>query len=391
MSNEPNNLSNVLGPQTTGETLIPLLRAALEEDKKRREEQIEQKVRVDLTQALQALIARAKSAVPENPESVDQIATFLNAEKVLKSALTSGPIGKARVEEVFTRARFYIEDYLRNPRWADASPESKIAIQNLGDYLHVAANNIVKELEDVRSLKAGIAQQSSRVKKILDAISDPRDVQDLYDRAIPDTAALASWVSDVATYFMKAEAAITRVGQSFRPAYIKAWQDFIETHFPTISNSQSEDRSSFQSGNRFEARLNELLQQKLLKTSLEEFQKLILTSGKFQDTKERSHVESSLSRKRQPVLPIEMRASATKVEIILRIAENQTENLNRIQNEAFLDLNEIIGDHEASVRIDSRNAGRMNLLVISTQDVKDRKWIGELQALAEKIAGRLDE
>jgi hypothetical protein len=390
MTQEPYNISNlILGPETTGKSLIPQLRAALEEDKKRREEQIEDKVRIALTQALQTLIARAKSAVPDNPESVDQIATFLNVDKVLKSALTSGSIGKARVEEVFTRARFYIEDYLRNPRWANASPESKIAIQNLGDYLHVAADKIVKELEDVRSLKAGIAQQSSRVKKILDAISDPRDIQDLYDRAIPNIAALASWVSDVGTYFMNADAEITRVGKSFRPAYIKAWQDFIETHFPLNLNAQEGETFSNQSVNRFEHRLSELLSEKLLQTSMDEFQKVVLTSGKFRNNQEQTKENSNQSGKSQPVIPMEMRASATRVEIILRIPENQTGNLNRIQNEAFLDLNDIIDEHEASIRIDSRNLGRDISLIIVTRDTSDREWISQLQKLAEKIASSL--
>ena len=392
MSKEPNNLSNLtLGPGTTGKTLIPLLRAALEEDKRRREEQIEDKVRIALTQALQTLIARAKSAVPDNPESVDQIATFLDVDKVLKSALTSGSIGKARVEQVFTRARFYIEDYLRNPRWENASTESKIAIQNLGDYLNVAANNIVNELDDVRSLKAGISQQSSRVKKILDAISDPRDVQDLYDRAIPNIAALNSWASEVSTYFMNAHTDITRVGKLFRPAYIKAWQDFIETHFPLISNSQVTGKPLLQSGNRLEARLNELLQEKLLQATMDEFQKLVLASDTLRNNQKRASKDLSKSGKIRPVIPMEMRTSAIKVEIILRIQENQSENLNRLQNEAFLDLNDIIGEHEASIKIDSKNAMRTNLLIISTRDVKDRQWIADLQGLAAKIAERIYE
>ena len=88
---------------------------------------------------------------------------------------------------------------------------------------------------------------------------------------------------------------------------------------------------------------------------------------------------------------MEMRTSAIKVEIILRIQENQSENLNRLQNEAFLDLNDIIGEHEASIKIDSKNAMRTNLLIISTRDVKDRQWIADLQGLAAKIAERIYE
>lgn len=389
MINKPNNYPDfTLGPDTTGKTLIPRLRAMLEEDKRRREEQIEEKVRIALTEALQVLIHRAKEAVPENPESIDQIATFLNASKILKSALTAGNVGRSRVEEVFTRARFYIEDYLTNPRWENASPESKMAIRNLGDYLKVASHNIMKELDEVRSLKAAIAQQNSRVKKILDAISDPRDVQELYDRSIPNLAALAKWVADVSTYFMDADNGITRVGKTFRPSYIKAWNDFIDAHFPLVTSGVESDKSSSQSGRRFEDRLTEMLNKQLLKSSLDEFQKLAFTSDKFVNLQNKMRESSGGLTRNPSVIPVEMRASATKIEIILRIPDSQAGNLNRIQNEAFLDLNEIIGEHEASVKIDSRNAGRLHFLIISTRDVKDREWIAKLQELASEIGSK---
>jgi len=389
MIKKPNNYSDFsLGPDTTGKTLIPRLRAVLEEDKRRREEQIEEKVRVALTEALEVLIHRAKEAVPENPESIDQIATFLNASKILKSALTAGTVGRSRVEEVFTRARFYIEDYLTNPRWENASPESKMAIRNLGDYLKVASHNIMKELDDVRSLKAGLAQQNSRVKKILDAISDPRDVQDLYDRSIPSLDVLATWVADVSRYFMDADDGITRVGKTFRPSYIKAWNDFIDGHFPSITPAAESDKSSYQSGRRFEDRLTEMLNKQLLKSSMDEFQKLAFTSEKFVSLQNKIRESSGGPNRSPSVIPIEMRASAARVEIILRIPESQAGNLNRIQSEAFLDLNEIIGEHEASVKIDSKNAGRLHFLTISTRDAKDREWIADLQGLVARIAER---
>ena len=387
MNTERGNSSNLrLSPDTTGRLLISKLLAALEEDKSRREEQIEQKVRQALTQAFEVLITRAKSAVPDHPESIDEIAIFLNADKVLKSALTSGSIGRARVEEVFTRARFYIEDYLTNPRWENASPESKMAIKNLGEYLKVAANNIVTELDDVRSLKAGLAQQNSRVKQVLETIRDSKHAHQLHARVIPDSDALALWVVEVSKFFRDTNDTKKELAKSFRPAYIKAWQDFIEVHFPLIGQSKSDERVSQPTGNRFEARLNELLQQKLLQTSLDEFQKLVLTSDKLRNTLQQAKMESSNLAKAQQVIPVEMVSSATKVEIILRIPENQIRNLNRIQNEAFLDLNDIIGEHEARIRIDSKNAGRMQFLVISTRDVKDRRWIADLQELASKIA-----
>ena len=69
----------------------------------------------------------------------------------------------------------------------------------------------------------------------------------------------------------------------------------------------------------------------------------------------------------------------------------RSENLNRLQNQTFLDLNDIIGEHEASIKIDSKNAMRTNLLIISTRDVKDRQWIADLQGLAAKIAERIYE
>ena len=377
----------ILGPGVSGKDLILHFRELLRHDKKKREAQINIKVQAALAEVLGALVTKAKEAVPHRAHIIDEIAVFINADRVLKSALTAGAAGRTRVEEVFLRARLYIDDFLENPMWQNESSESKEAMRALGGYMTVASRMIMDELEEVRKVKANIQQQNTRIKKILDALGDPRESEELFGRAIPDVPALAQWVRDVSNYYLNADDKITTVIKKFRPAYVKAWEEFVDEHYPFISDRPVGKATSYKSGRRFEDHLEELLSRQLLSNSMEAFQKLA-----FKDVKTWKKVgaqTSSTSLKGSVPPPIEMKANATAVEILLKIPDHLVSDLARIQSEAFLDLSQITNGQDVLLTIESSKGGRTHYLVCSTTQARDREWIGKLQKFMSELASGL--
>jgi hypothetical protein len=376
-----------LGPHITGKTLIPHLRELLAIDKKTCEDQINIKVLAALSEVINTLIMKAIEAVPNRAESVKEIAKYIGAEKVLRSALTAGSAGRARVEEIFNQARIFIDDYLENPVWDSEPKESKDAMRALSGYMASASRMILNELEEVRNIKSNIQQQNSRIKKILDALAHPLETSDLYARPIPDAKALEVWVRDVSNYYINADKAVTEVGKVFRPSYVKAWEDFINEHFPALSSRPVGEQTNHKSGRRFEERLEELLNQQLLSKSLKEFQNISLQD--MQPVRQNLRF-AGVKKNHQIAAPsIEMKSLGNRIEFSLRIPDHLISELDHIQSEAFLDLNEILSGQEATLSVERKLGGRAYFLVFSTSQIKDREWISQLQKLVSGITKKL--
>jgi hypothetical protein len=373
-----------LSPNTKAAEVIRHMQELAALDKSMNEEQLEIKVLAELAKIIQILTTLAYESSP-NPETVSQVLKHLDAERILKSALTGGDIGKKRLAEVFTKAESYVDDaldaYMVNTE--NEVIRKKLAILKV--YLRKASFDIIEGLEEARSMRGKLQQRKKRISSVLSAVSDPRYSEELYTRLITNKQELEQWTLDVKEFFVSADKDIAGVQSSFRNAYVREWDNFIATHFMEISHQAVGTTNDYESGRNLEKKIDELLNKQLIKSTQESF-KIWAEQSSSQETKNENYYSQFALSKIDIAASIEFKRTESEIELWIKIPRTIKTSSPDIRRQIAIDMGEVKNSEQVMVKLGRREGFAGDYLILSLPSTSTKELIEALEGfLARKL------
>jgi hypothetical protein len=373
-----------LSPNTKAAEVIRHMQELAALDKSMNEEQLEIKVLAELAKIIQILTTLAYESSP-NPETVSQVLKHLDAERILKSALTGGDIGKKRLAEVFTKAESYVDDaldaYMVNTE--NEVIRKKLAILKV--YLRKASFDIIEGLEEARSMRGKLQQRKKRISSVLSAVSDPRYSEELYTRSITNKQELEQWTLDVKEFFVSADKDIAGVQSSFRNAYVREWDNFIATHFMEISHQAVGTTNDYESGRNLEKKIDELLNKQLIKSTQESF-KIWAEQSSSQETKSENYYSQFALSKIDIAASIEFKRTESEIELWIKIPRIIKTSSPDIRRQIAIDMGEVKHSEQVMVKLGRREGFAGDYLILSLPSTSTKELIEALEGfLARKL------
>ena len=373
-----------LSPNTKAAEVIRHMQELAALDKSMNEEQLEIKVLAELAKIIQILTTLAYESSP-NPETVSQVLKHLDAERILKSALTGGDIGKKRLAEVFTKAESYVDDaldaYMVNTE--NEVIRKKLAILKV--YLRKASFDIIEGLEEARSMRGKLQQRKKRISSVLSAVSDPRYSEELYTRLITNKQELEQWTLDVKEFFVSADKDIAGVQSSFRNAYVREWDNFIATHFMEISYQAVGTTNDYESGRNLEKKIDELLNKQLIKSTQESF-KIWAEQSSSQETKNENYYSQFALSKIDIAASIEFKRTESEIELWIKIPRTIKTSSPDIRRQIAIDMGEVKNSEQVMVKLGRREGFAGDYLILSLPSTSTKELIEALEGfLARKL------
>jgi hypothetical protein len=373
-----------LSPNTKAAEVIRHMQELAALDKSMNEEQLEIKVLAELAKIIQILTTLAYESSP-NPETVSQVLKHLDAERILKSALTGGDIGKKRLAEVFTKAESYVDDaldaYMVNTE--NEVIRKKLAILKV--YLRKASFDIIEGLEEARSMRGKLQQRKKRISSVLSAVSDPRYSEELYTRLITNKQELEQWTLDVKEFFVSADKDIAGVQSSFRNAYVREWDNFIATHFMEISHQAVGTTNDYESGRNLEKKIDELLNKQLIKSTQESF-KIWAEQSSSQETKSENYYSQFALSKIDIAASIEFKRTESEIELWIKIPRTIKTSSPDIRRQIAIDMGEVKNSEQVMVKLGRREGFAGDYLILSLPSTSTKELIEALEGfLARKL------
>jgi hypothetical protein len=373
-----------LSPNTKAAEVIRHMQELAALDKSMNEEQLEIKVLAELAKIIQILTTLAYESSP-NPETVSQVLKHLDAERILKSALTGGDIGKKRLAEVFTKAESYVDDaldaYMVNTE--NEVIRKKLAILKV--YLRKASFDIIEGLEEARSMRGKLQQRKKRISSVLSAVSDPRYSEELYTRLITNKQELEQWTLDVKEFFVSADKDIAGVQSSFRNAYVKEWDNFIATHFMEISHQAVGTTNDYESGRNLEKKIDELLNKQLIKSTQESF-KIWAEQSSSQEIKSENYYSQFALSKIDIAASIEFKRTESEIELWIKIPRTIKTSSPDIRRQIAIDMGEVKHSEQVMVKLGRREGFAGDYLILSLPSTSTKELIEALEGfLARKL------
>jgi len=373
-----------LSPNTKAAEVIRHMQELAALDKSMNEEQLEIKVLAELAKIIQILTTLAYESSP-NPETVSQVLKHLDAERILKSALTGGDIGKKRLAEVFTKAESYVDDALDAYMVNTENEVIRKKLATLKVYLRKASFDIIEGLEEARSMRGKLQQRKKRISSVLSAVSDPRYSEELYTRLITNKQELEQWTLDVKEFFVSADKDIAGVQSSFRNAYVKEWDNFIATHFMQISHQAVGTTNDYESGRNLEKKIDELLNKQLIKSTQESF-KIWAEQSSSQETKSENYYSQFALSKIDIAASIEFKRTESEIELWIKIPRTIKTSSPDIRRQIAIDMGEVKHSEQVMVKLGRREGFAGDYLILSLPSTSTKELIEALEGfLARKL------
>ena len=373
-----------LSPNTKAAEVIHHMQELASLDKSMNEEQLETKVLAELAKIIQIITTLAYESSP-NPETVSQVLKHLDAERILKSALTGGDIGKKRLAEVFTKAESYVDDALDAYVINIENEVIRKKLATLKVYLRKASFDIIEGLEEARSMRGKLQQRKKRISSVLSAVSDPRYSEELYTRLITNKQELEQWTLDVKEFFVSADKDIAGVQASFRNAYVREWDNFIATHFIEISHQAVGTTNDYESGRNLEKKIDELLNKQLIKSTQESF-KIWAEQSSSQETKSENYYSQFALSKIDIAASIEFRRTESEIELWIKIPRTVKTSSTDIRRQIAIDLAEVKHSEQVMVKLGRREGFAGDYLILSLPSASTKELIEALEGfLARKL------
>ena len=373
-----------LSPNTKAAEVIRHMQELAALDKSMNEEQLEIKVLAELAKIIQILTTLAYESSP-NPETVSQVLKHLDAERILKSALTGGDIGKKRLAEVFTKAESYVDDALDAYMVNTENEVIRKKLATLKVYLRKASFDIIEGLEEARSMRGKLQQRKKRVSSVLSAVSDPRYSEELYARLITNKQELEQWTLDVKEFFVSADKDIAGVQSSFRNAYVREWDNFIATHFMEISHQAVGTTNDYESGRNLEKKIDELLNKQLIKSTQESF-KIWAEQSSSQETKSENYYSQLALSKIDIAASIEFKRTESEIELWIKIPRTIKTSSPDIRRQIAIDMGEVKHSEQVMVKLGRREGFAGDYLILSLPSTSTKELIEALEGfLARKL------
>ena len=373
-----------LSPNTKAAEVIRHMQELAALDKSMNEEQLEIKVLAELAKIIQILTTLAYESSP-NPETVSQVLKHLDAERILKSALTGGDIGKKRLAEVFTKAESYVDDALDAYMVNTENEVIRKKLATLKVYLRKASFDIIEGLEEARSMRGKLQQRKKRISSVLSAVSDPRYSEELYTRLITNKQELEQWTLDVKKFFVSADKDIAGVQSSFRNAYVKEWDNFIVTHFMEISHQAVGTTNDYESGRNLEKKIDELLNKQLIRSTQESF-KIWAEQSSSQETKSENYYSQFELSKIDIAASIEFKRTESEIELWIKIPRIIKTSSPDIRRQIAIDMGEVKHSEQVMVKLGRREGFAGDYLILSLPSTSTKELIEALEGfLARKL------